>query len=222
MRAALPVLKKEVESFTVPMDEEGITTEYRLQLAETFFYKFFLHVAFERNPKSVKPEYVSAANHDIRSMSTGTQEYFEYPEMFPLTKPIIKRAAFAQASGEIKYTQDIGLPVGGLHGVMVISSCPHAKFSFTKSSKDLKELKNILKKKFPEFKDLVTAEDIPEGGQNLIGLGDDDPVFSNGVVTSVGASIGMVLAKPYLQQKRSWNILARSASLMRICLLSSP
>lgn len=194
LHEALQVLKKEVKSFTVPMEEEGITTEYRLQLAETFFYKFFLHVALQRTPKAIKPEYIMAANHDIRPLSTGTQEYFEYPEMFPLTKPIIKRAAFAQASGEIKYTQDIELPVGGFHGAMVISSRPHAKFSFTKNSSGLDELKQLLKKKFPEFKDLVTAADVPKAGTNMIGLGDDDPVFSNGVVTSVGASIGMVLA----------------------------
>ena len=129
------------------MEEEGITTEYRLQLAETFFYKFFLHVALKRNPEAVKSEYVSAANHDIRPLSTGTQEYFEYPEMFPLTKPIIKRAAFAQASGEIKYTQDIELPVGGFHGAMVMSARPHAKFSFTKNTSGLRRTKKITQEK---------------------------------------------------------------------------
>ena len=38
---------------------------------------------------------------------TGTQECTEYPELFPVTQPIIKRAAFVQASGEVRYTQDI-------------------------------------------------------------------------------------------------------------------
>lgn len=194
LRGALAVLKKEVLSFTVPMEEEGITTAYRLQLAENFFYKFFLHVALNRNPEAVQSEYVSAANHDIRPLSTGTQEYFEYPEMFPLTKPFIKRAAFAQSSGEIKYTQDITLPVGGLHGAMVMSARPHAKFSFTKNTSGLEDLKKLLKKKFPEFKDFVTVKDVPKEGTNLIGLGNDDPIFSNGLVTSVGAPIGMVLA----------------------------
>ena len=36
--------------------------------------------------------------------------------------------------------------------------------------------------------------DIPAVGQNLIGLGEDDPVFSDGVVTSVGAPIGLAVA----------------------------
>ena len=36
--------------------------------------------------------------------------------------------------------------------------------------------------------------DIP-GGEKLIGMGDDDPVFSDGVVTSVGAPIGLAVAE---------------------------
>jgi xanthine dehydrogenase/oxidase len=194
LRAALPVLKKEVQECTVTMDEEGITNAYRMQLAETFFYKFFLHVALKRNPESVNAKFTSAANHDIRALSTGTQEYTEYPEQFPLTLPYIKRAAFVQTSGEIRYTQDIALPFGGMHGQIVMSSRPHAKFSFTKNTPGLEPLKELLKKQFPGFKDLVTAADVPPGGSNLIGLGGDDPVFSDGLVTSVGAPIAMVLA----------------------------
>ncbi len=176
------------------MDEEGITNEYRQQLAETFFYKFYLHVAHKLNPKDVKDEYVSGANHDIRPMSHGTQEYTLYPENFPLTQPYLKRAAFVQASGEVRYTQDVALPFNGLHAVIVKSARPHAKFSFTKNTAGLEPLKELLKKQFPGFKDLVTAADVPKKGANLIGLGDDDPVFSDGLVTSVSAPIGMVLA----------------------------
>ena len=87
------------------------------------------------------------------------------------------------------------MPLGGLHGVMVISSRPHAKFTFTKNVPGLKALKELLTKQFPGFKDLVTVADIPKGGSKLIGLGDDYSVFSDGVVTSVGAPIGMVVAE---------------------------
>ena len=45
-----------------------------------------------------KPENVSAANHHDRPLSTGTQEHTEYPELYPLTKPIIKRAAISALS----------------------------------------------------------------------------------------------------------------------------
>ena len=194
LRAVLPVLKNEILELTVPMEEEGISTEYRLQLAESFFYKFFLYLAFKQNPESIKAELVSVVNHDIRPLSTGIQVYQEYPELFPLSKPIIKRNAFVQASGEIRYTQDIPLPHGGSHGVIVMSSRPHAKFSFTKQTAGLAELKALLKDKFSGFHDFITVVDVPESGEKLIGLGGDDPVFSDEVVTSVGAPIGMVLA----------------------------
>jgi xanthine dehydrogenase/oxidase len=195
LKGALEVLKKEAKEITIPMDEEGITTEYRLQLAENFFYKFFLHVALATNPQLVSPLSKSAANHDVRPLSTGQQEYSEYPELFPLTKPVIKRASFVQASGEIRYTQDVGLPLGGLHGAIVKSIRPHARFSFTKNVPGLEKLKELLAKQYPGFKDLITVADVPKGGEKLIGLGDDDPVFCDGIVTSVGAPIGMVIAE---------------------------
>jgi len=195
LRSALLVLKKEVRGCTIPMDEEGIGTDYRLRLAENFFYKFFLHMALAVRPEGVNPANVSAANHHDRPLSTGTQEYTEYPELYPLTRPILKRAAFAQATGEAKYTQDVPLPTGGLHAEMVKSSRPHARFSFTRRAPTLDALQELLRRRYPDFKAFVTVADIPEGGKNLIGLGEDDPVFSDGVVTSVGAPIGLVVAE---------------------------
>ncbi len=198
LRAALDVLKQEVaeRSSELPdIDEEGISSAYRRSLAEGFFYKFFLHVALEVDPTGVSPENASAARHLERPLSKGTQEFTEYPELFPLSKPIIKRAALAQATGEIKYTQDLSLPVGGLHAAMVISSRAHARFTLTKNAPTIAALEGHLRDRFPGFRALVTVADIPPGGNNLIGLGEDDPVFSQDVVTSVGAPIGLVAAE---------------------------
>jgi xanthine dehydrogenase/oxidase len=194
LRSALAVLKEEVHSCTIPMEEEGISTEYRRQLAENFFYKFFVHVALAVNPKQVVPENKSAADHSARPLSSGTQEHTEYPELFPLTKPIIKRAAFVQASGEVKYTHDLSLPAGGFHAAMVKSTRAHARFSFNRKAPTLAALQELLQQRYADFKAFITKADIPEGGNNLIGLGEDDPVFSNGVVTSVGAPIGLAVA----------------------------
>ncbi len=188
LREALQVLKKEVKEKTIPMDEEGISTEYRLRLAENFFYKFFLHATLAIKPELISSRFQSAANHDVRPLSTGKQEYYEYPEIFPLSQSIIKRAAFVQASGEAKYTQDVGLPLGGLHGVMVKSSRPHARFS-------IPNFKTQLLEKFPGFKDFITAADIPKAGCKMVGLGEDDPVFCDGIATSIGAPIGIVVAE---------------------------
>jgi xanthine dehydrogenase/oxidase len=195
LKSALAVLKKEVADLNIPIDEEGISPEYRRQLAENFFYKYFLHVAMAVNPKLISAQNKSAANHDTRALSSGRQEHTEYPELYPLSQPVIKRAAFVQATGEIRFTQDVGLPLGGLHGVIVKSIRPHARFTFTKNVPGLDALKKLLAKQYPGFKDLITAADVPVGGEKLIGLGNDDPVFCDGLVTSVGAPIGMVVAQ---------------------------
>lgn len=194
LKAALSILKEEAKEITIPMEEEGMHLEYRLQLVENFFYKFFLHATLSTQPEIINGRIASAANHDIRPLSSGKQEFYEFPDMFPLTQSILKRSAFVQASGETKYSYDVGLPMGGLHGIMVKSTRPHARFSFTKHCPSLQELKEVLVKKYPGFKGLITVEDIPRNGSALIGLGDDDPVFCDGIATSVGAPIGMVVA----------------------------
>ena len=197
-RSALGVLSEEVREWTDSLgatDEEGIGRDYRRRLAEGFFYKSFLHVAREVDPGQVAPEHLSAAEPTERPISTGVQEHTEYPELYPLTRPIIKRAAWAQATGEARYAQDLSVPAGGLHAAMIKSTRPHARFRFTARSADLDELRGLLRRRFPRFRALITVADIPEAGENLIGLGEDDPVFSDGVVTSVGAPIGLLVAE---------------------------
>jgi xanthine dehydrogenase/oxidase len=193
-RAALAVLNREVRECTIPMDEEGIATDYRRQLAENFFYKFFLHLAQATNPDAVAPKNRSAADQFDRPLSSGTQEHTEYPDLFPLSRPIIKRAAFVQASGEVKYTQDLSLPAGGLHAAVVKSTRSHAHFAFTKKAPTLDALQDLLRQRNADFRAFITTADIPAGGNNLIGLGEDDPVFSRDIVTSVGAPIGLAVA----------------------------
>jgi len=197
---AMDVLKKEVSEVIVTMDAEGFTNEYRSQLAESFFYKFFLHVSKQLNAGSIAAENVCAADQFIRPLSSGQQHFeAEEPDMAPLTNPIAKRTAFSQATGDIKFTHDESLPAGGFHGILVISSRPHAKFQF---KTPLKALEEMLRREFPGFVGLVTVADIPEGGKNRIGLGGDDPIFSDGVVTSVGAPICVVLAEKRAIAKR--------------------
>ncbi|MBX3170216.1 MAG: molybdopterin-dependent oxidoreductase [Candidatus Eremiobacteraeota bacterium] len=173
--AALKVLEKELSQWEIIHDEEAISAAYRLGVARNFFFKFLQHV-------QGKP----AGEPFQRPLSRGVQTFSQDPEMFPVTQPILKQKAFVQASGEVKFTQDIPLPLGGLHAVMVWSQRAHAKFSLAPS------LSREARSRFAGFRDFVTAADVP--GQNLIGLGDDDPVFSQGVVTSVGAPIGLAVA----------------------------
>lgn len=187
LRSVLPVLEAEVRERTAPLfEEEGLGTGYRRDLARNFFYKFFLHVAARRG--SLDPRLQSAADHFVRPLSRGRQDFVQDPSVFPVTRPILKQAAFVQASGETKYTQDRPLPVDGLHGRMVCSARPHAEFRFRPGAEER------LRERFPEFQALVTAADVPPGGSVLLGLGEDDPVFADGVATCVGAPLAMVLA----------------------------
>jgi xanthine dehydrogenase/oxidase len=200
LRNALDQLRKEVKEILVPMEEEGFTEEYRSQLAETFFYKFFLHVAKNSQSAAIEAPALSAAEHDVRPLSSGQQHFEIEAEMDPLTNPIAKRTAFSQATGDIRYVTDEPLPPGGYHGVLVMSTRPHARFEFKAG---LKATEEVLRREFPGFVTLVTAADIPEGGTNKIGLGGDDPVFSDKVVTSIGAPIALVLAEKRLTAKKA-------------------
>ncbi|MBN9420108.1 MAG: molybdopterin-dependent oxidoreductase [Candidatus Eremiobacteraeota bacterium] len=156
---ALAVLQAELAEWEVVEDEEAIGVDYRLGVARNFLFKFLAGVTPVERP-----------------LSGGVQSFAQEPQMFPVTQPILKQKAFVQASGEVKFTQDLPLPVGGYHAVMVWSRRAHARF------------------RLPDgLRNFVHAGDVP--GQNLIGLGDDDPVFSDGVVTSVGAPIGLAVAK---------------------------
>lgn len=189
LREALPVLASEVDSMMIPMEGEGFTTEYRRALALGFFYKFYLHVANEVCPGEIDPVNLSAAARGDRPLSHAQQSFATDPGQESVTRPIVKRAAFAQASGEVRYPQDEPLPQHGLHGVPVLSRRAHARFRFTLPNDRLEAL---LRSRFPGFRALVTAADVP--GARRIGLGGDDPVFFEDEVTCVGAPITLTLA----------------------------
>lgn len=188
LRDVLPVVSAEVEAVTIPMEGEGFTTEYRRSLALGFFYKFYLDVANTVCPNEVDPANRSAAARDDRPLSHGRHAFEAQPGQEGVTRPIIKRAAFAQASGEVRYPQDEPLPAHGLHGVLVLSTRAHARFQFTLP---LNRLEALLRGRFPGFHALVTADDVP--GQRRIGLGGDDPVFFEDEVTCVAAPIALAL-----------------------------
>ena len=189
LRDALPVLAAEVESLTIPMEGEGCTVEYRRALALGFFYKFYLHVASQVCPGEIDPANLSAAAHGDRPLSHARQTFATDPAEPSVTRPIIKRAAFAQACGEVRYPQDEPLPKHGLHGVPLLSRRAHARFRFTLPQDQLEAL---LRGRFPGFRALVTAADVP--GERRIGIGGDDPVYFEDEVTCVGAPIALAVA----------------------------
>lgn len=199
LKEALKVLRKEIDSMIVKMEEEGFTTEYRSQLAESFFYKFFLHVAKRIDAVSIADVHYSAADQYIRPLSYGTQTYDMDDSLLPLTSPIAKRTAISQATGEVKYVHDLPLPPGGYYAEAVMSTRAHANFDFEGG---LASTIEHLRKKFPGFVDLITVADIPKNGTNIIGLGGDDPIFADEKVICVGQPICLVLAEDKILSKR--------------------
>jgi xanthine dehydrogenase/oxidase len=200
LKEVLEQLQKEVRQVIFTMDEEGFTNEYRAQLAEGFFYKFFLYVQTAIDKSVVGELHSSAAVKPVRPLSSGMQTFDVDEFMLPLTSPIARRTAVSQATGEVRYTHDLPLAPGGYYAEMVTSKRAHARFEFLGG---VKGAEAALKKEFANFVCLVTVADIPAGGTNLIGLGGDDPIFADKEVNCVGAAICLVLANDKLTSKRA-------------------
>jgi xanthine dehydrogenase/oxidase len=182
---------------------EGFTDEYRIHLAESYFYQFFVHVQEQIAPASVPPEVSSAGIRTDRPLSKGQESYEPYPDEYPVNRPIVKLAAFLQATGEAAYTHDMPLSPLGYEAAVVTSAQALAKISYRIpkdggfAQTDVVGLIAYLRDKYPDFRDYVTARDIPKGGHN--GVSDKnpdfaDPLFADTQVTYFGQCIGLVLA----------------------------
>ena len=181
------------------LPSDGIPEKYRLQLAESFFYKFFVHVA-EQTGGEVPGRDRSAGQVFERPVSKGTQSFETYPEEFPVSRPVIKLSAFEQATGEARYTHDIALPTRGLYAAFVTSLRAVADFEYTVpggegESVDARVVARHVAEKFPGVVDYITYLDIPPQGHNLQGSAKDDPLFCEGRVTCWGQAIGLVVAE---------------------------
>lgn len=225
LRLALELIEARVQSYAPnpPVQIGEVPFSYRASLASSLFYKCFVAIAEKVNPGGV-PETILSAGKDLPDPeSKGEQHYNSYDEEVPVSAPYIKLGAFMQATGEAKYSTDAEQPVNTSEASFVYSLVARGQYSFQipdGSTTTADGLSKYLKKKFPGFVALVTYEDIPEANRanNWVGLGGDDPIFvpdkaaeipqsildaaaaSNGffeprTLTSVGAPIGLVVAK---------------------------
>lgn len=178
---------------------DGIPEKYRRQLAESYFYKFFVHVAEVVAPGEVPSRDSSAGRVFNRPVSKGTQDFETYEDEYPVSQPIIKLTAFEQATGEARYTHDIPLPPRGLYAAFVTSLRAVADFHYAIPEQadtpvELPALLQEVKAKFAGVVDYLTYLDIPAQGKNMQGSAHDDPLFCEGKVTCWGQSIGLVVA----------------------------
>jgi len=206
LREALGRLRHDVEANLARyrermagLPDEGFGNDYRLGLALAYFYQFFVYVAEQRTPAQVPPEIWSAGERLERPVSGGHQAYERYKDEYPVDLPYIKLGAFLQATGEARYTHDLPLPARGLSAAAVTSARALATIAYRVPDAagwrtvDAAGLAAYLRVHHPGFFDLVTAADIPAGGTNVLGAG-NDTVFADGQVTTYGQCIGLVLA----------------------------
>lgn len=190
LKGALDVLAAEVASRITPMPGAQFLPEgYRESLTETLLYKFFLHIADRLFPDEVQEVNRSGGELYERPLSGGQQHVEIYPDEAPVGEPILRTAAFQQATGELKYTQDLPLPPHGLEAALVLSTKARAAFGYRE---ELKSISAHLAERFPGVKAYISRKDVPAG--NLVGLGGDDPIFADKDVLYYGQAIGMVVA----------------------------
>lgn len=190
LRAVTPVLRKEMTAALAKMPEEGISEAYRLSLTATLLYKFFVEVALDVDPSSVPPQDRLAGEPYVRPVSTAQQSFGDDVHEFPVSEPLLRLTAFAQATGEAVYTNDVPLPPRTLFAAFVLSARAHATFTW---KRDPERLAEELRGRFPGFHDLVTAKDAPNP-KSFAGIGGDDVTFAVDRVTCAGQCIAMAVA----------------------------
>ncbi|MGC2108886.1 MAG: molybdopterin cofactor-binding domain-containing protein [Candidatus Korobacteraceae bacterium] len=206
LAGALAAIKRDVQanlnqfrSRMSGLPSEGFSDEYKIALAQSYFYQFYIFVAEQVQPGSVPPEVRSAGERIPRPVSTGHQAYEKDVKEYPVNLPYIKTSAFLQASGEAKYTEDLGLPPRGLAAAAVTSAQALAKFSYQIPGQEgaraatAQELIGFLQQQYPGFVDYVTSADIPAAGTN--DAGGNDLIFATGQVNNFGQCIGLTLAR---------------------------
>ncbi|XP_071996090.1 xanthine dehydrogenase/oxidase isoform X3 [Engystomops pustulosus] len=174
----------------------GGMVEYRQTLTLSFFFKFYLTVLkklendlSKKNNfhETVPLEYESATHLYHKPPTSGVQVFQEVPagqdpEDF-VGRPIMHLSAMKQATGEAVYCDDIPHYENELYLALVTSTTAHAKIiSIDKSGAEA----------VPGFIRFLSAKDIP--GSNVTGIRNDEQVFAEDTVTSVGHIIAAVVA----------------------------
>lgn len=191
----LDAQKKRMEE--VP--NEDFTLEYRTQLAVSFFYKAIVNALVVKGA-SIPENLISAAEVKWGNwpVSDGIQNYKTQDYKAPVAQPYIKVTAMYQTSGQTNYTHELAVPPLTLNGAFVQSQSALMNYSFiipnNKNTATIAELRVFLKSRFPAFADIITYENIKNGGRNYQGMGSDQPLFAEQLISYVGQSIAMVLA----------------------------
>jgi xanthine dehydrogenase/oxidase len=181
---------------------EGVSDEYRTDLAIGFLYKAIVNALNHKAPKQVPRDVISSGEVTWGRwpVSDGRQYFKTQSFKQPVSEPYIKLMAMYQASGQVRYTHEYEVPPLTVNAAFVQSARALADFHFqlpgSAKAASAQNLRDFLSEKYPCFVDLVTCEEVQkkDGRVNYQGMAGDQPLFSDGRVSYVGQSIALVLA----------------------------
>ncbi|KAJ3707264.1 hypothetical protein LUZ61_010969 [Rhynchospora tenuis] len=169
--------------------------EYRVSLAVGFLFKFLspLPKGLSEPGKIVHVELQNGQSHMESKNSddipiASRQEILLNSEYSPVGEPIKKAGAELQASGEAVYVDDIPTPKDCLHGAFIYSSKPLAYVKEINFKSSMASTKVI---------SLITAKDIPKGGENVgfVWYFGAEPIFADSLAEYAGQPLGLVIAE---------------------------
>ncbi|MGA7413793.1 MAG: molybdopterin cofactor-binding domain-containing protein, partial [Bryobacteraceae bacterium] len=180
---------------------EGFTAEYRIQLATGLLYKAIVN-AMEARGISTPPEVASSGLITWGKWpdSHGRQYWVKHVQDWkkPVGQPYIKVTAMYQTSGQIHYTQELPVPPLTVNAAFVQSRRALANYHFVippgMEAVTADRLRRHLSERFSSFVDLITWENIREGGVNYQGMALDQALFAKKMVCFVGQSIALAVA----------------------------
>jgi xanthine dehydrogenase/oxidase len=182
------------------LPNEGFTNEYRIELATGLLYKAIVN-AMEARAIAPPPEIATSGlvMWGKWPESKGTQHYAKPREWNkPVGQPYIKITAMYQCSGQIHYVHELPVPPLTVNAAFVQSRRALANYYFMIPGDDkavtAADLRRHLSRRFSSFIDLITHENIREGGINLQGMGMDQPLFAEQMVNFLGQSIALAIA----------------------------
>ncbi|CAL5089863.1 unnamed protein product [Urochloa decumbens] len=166
--------------------------EYRVSAAVGFLFSFLSPLAkgIPEPGKALTSGLSDSADTDdvVNLLVSSRRETISDGDYNPVGEPIKKYAVELQASGEAVYVDDIPAPKNCVYGEFIYSTQPLAYVKSIKFKSSLASEKII---------DVVSAKDIPSGGENIGSsfIFGDEPLFGDPIAEYAGQALGIVIAE---------------------------
>ncbi|EFA11446.2 uncharacterized protein LOC656938 [Tribolium castaneum] len=201
LQSAFEILDKELVPDAVPGEPEP---RFRKQLAIALFYKYVLSIT----PKNL----ISRQNQTggvllERGLSSGSHVYESDKSKYPLTRPMAKREALAQASGQAEYVMDMPDRPKQLFGAFVLAK--------VRALSTVRKVDTSQAMKLDGVVAFFSSDDIPGRNNftpketNSLFFSVEEEIFCSGLVQYYNQPVGLVVAT-------SQELAENAASLVRV------